>query len=219
MDFIYICRSGENEELRYSIRSLLHFYPEAKIHVFGGKPDWYSGEFTEVKNVGNKFDNISRCYKAICETDIKDFILMNDDFFIIDKPKDFFGYYDGYLDDKIKSHTEQYGLSKYARVLSEANKTLKRMGISMPLNYDVHTPMLFNTEKLSSIIDMSFAPRSLYGNIFKVAGEKIKDVKIYKNVGDVIFNGYFLSTEDNSFNKVNNILNKKFPIPSIYEKY
>lgn len=217
MDFVYICRNGENEELRYSIRSVIHFYPDAKIHIFGGKPKWYSGEFIEVKDMGNKFDNIDRCYDAICNSNLNDFILMNDDFYIIDKPNSFVHYYDGSLEEKIQKHMSMYGLSKYARVLSEANKKLKKMGISNPLNYDVHTPMLFNREKLSDIVLMSSAPRSMYGNIYNVGGEKIVDIKIYKHTKDVYINGYFLSSEDNSFNKISGLLKNRFSYPTHYE--
>lgn len=217
MDFVYICRNGENEELRYSIRSVLHFYPDAKIHVFGGRPRWYSGNFIEVKDIGNKFDNINKCYKTICESSFEDFTLMNDDFYIISKPSSFINYYDGPLELKIEKHMNIYGVSKYARVLSEANKKLKRMGIASPLNYDVHTPMLFNKEKLSQVIGLSSAPRSMYGNIHNVGGEKITDVKIYKNTDNIYINGYFLSSEDNSFNKIAKLLQTKFPEKSIYE--
>jgi len=217
MKFIYICRDGSNEELRYSIRSVLYFYPNADIHIFGGRPSWYSGQYTEVKNQGSKFDNISECYKKICNSDIDKFILMNDDFYIINKPDSFSHYYDGLLEDKIQRHMDEYGISKYARVLSEANKKLKRMGISMPLNYDVHTPMIFEKEKLCKIVELSDAPRSMYGNIYGVGGEKIKDIKIYKNTDNVYVNGYFLSSEDNSFNKVLGLLQSKFKDPSFYE--
>lgn len=217
MDFVYICRDGENEELRYSIRSVLHFYPDAKVHIFGGKPRWYSGNFTEIKDQGNKFDNINKCYEAICQSDLKEFILMNDDFFIIDKPDSFTYYYDGTLESKIDRHMKEYGISKYARVLSEANSKLKKIGITQPLNYDVHTPILFNKDKLAEIINLSFAPRSMYGNIFNVGGEKISDVKIYKNTDSVYINGYFLSTDDKSFIKVKNLLDKKFKDRSVYE--
>lgn len=216
MNFIYICRNGENEELRYSIRSVLHFYPDARIHIFGGKPRWYSGEYTEVKDSGTKFDNINKCYEAICSSHIKDFILMNDDFYILDKPSGFI-FYDGYIEDKIEKHTQQHGLSKYSRILSDANKKLKKMGIQKPLNYDVHTPMMFNTKLLSDIIDISYAPRSIYGNIYNIGGEKMSDVKIYRHTDNIHINGYFLSSEDNSFNKINNLLQNKFSKPSIYE--
>ena len=217
MDFVYICRDGQNEELRYSIRSVMHFYPDAVVHIFGGKPKWYSGNYTEVKDIGNKFNNINECYKAICNSSIDNFILMNDDFFILDKPDSFVYYYDGTIDDKIQSHTNIHGLSKYSRVLSEANKKLKSMGIDKPLNYDIHTPMLFDVEKLKAILNLSFAPRSMYGNIYGVGGEKVVDVKVYKNTDLNYKNKYFLSTEDNSFNKVFDFLNKKFITKSIHE--
>lgn len=216
MDFVYICRNGENEELRYSIRSVLHFYPDAKIHLFGGKPSWYSGSFTEVKDIGNKFDNIDECYKYICQSDLEDFILMNDDFYFISKPDSFY-YYDGSIEEKIHFHTNRYGLSKYSRILADANKKLKKMNIHNPLNYDVHTPMLFNKNKLNHIIHLSSAPRSMYGNIYSVAGEKIKDVKIYRHTDDIYINGYFLSSEDNSFIKIKDLLKSKFPDKTAYE--
>jgi hypothetical protein len=217
VDFVYICRDGENEELRYSIRSVLHFYPDAVIHIFGGKPKWYSGNFTEIKDFGNKFDNIDQCYKAICESNIENFILMNDDFYIINKPDSFTYYFDGPLSLKIESHMAKYGISKYSRVLSEANTKLKSMGIDNPINYDVHTPMLFNKLKLSKIVDLSSAPRSMYGNIYNVGGEKIKDVKIYKHTDSIYTDGYFLSSEDNSFNKIKSFIDKRFSKKTIYE--
>lgn len=216
MNFIYICRDGENEELRYSIRSVLKFYPEARIEVFGGKPSWYSGPYTEINDFGNKFDNIKQCYKAICATSIDSFILMNDDFYLL-KRVGSFCYYDNLLEDKIMSHTNRYGLSKYARVLMDANKQLKRMGIDQPLNYDIHTPMYFDTSLLSKIIDLSDAPRSMYGNIYSIGGENISDVKIYKDTENISISEYFLSSEDNSFIKIMGSLKNLLPEPSIYE--
>jgi len=43
MDFVYICKDGVNEELKYSIRSVVESFPETNIWVVGGKPDWYTG--------------------------------------------------------------------------------------------------------------------------------------------------------------------------------
>lgn len=217
MNFVYICRNGENEELRYSIRSVLYFYPGSSIYIFGGKPRWYAGEYTEVKDCGTKFDNITKCYESICNSNINNFILMNDDFYIISKPNNFDYYYDGTLEEKIQKHTKQYGLSKYARVLSEANKKLKKMGIETPLNYDIHVPIMYEKDKLSKIIDLSDAPRSMYGNIYNVGGQKIKDVKVYKDTDNIYNDPYFLSSEDRSFEKMLKLLKSKFPMPSIHE--
>jgi len=219
VNFLYICRNGENEELRYSIRSVMHFFPDAKIYIFGGKPDWYSGPYIEIPDIGNKFDNINNCYKAICNTDIEDFILMNDDFYIINKPDQIINYHDGLLEDKAKKHADIFGLTKYARVLLDANKKLKKQGIQNPLNYDIHTPMLLNKEKLSKIIDLSFAPRSMYGNMFVKDSSPMSDVKVYKNTEYINNTGYFISSEDNSLKKIIVFLKEKFPNPSIYELF
>jgi hypothetical protein len=56
--FVYLCRPGKNEELRYSIRSVNAFYPNATIWVVGGKPDWYIGNFLEVEQSSNAFQNV-----------------------------------------------------------------------------------------------------------------------------------------------------------------
>ena len=57
MDFVYICKSGDNEELRYSIRSVINSFPEAKVWLVGGKPNWYSGDFIEVDQRHHKYAN------------------------------------------------------------------------------------------------------------------------------------------------------------------
>lgn len=220
MDFIYINRDGDNEELRYSIRSVVSNYDKANVIVVGGKPSWYVGEFYPVANVGNKFKNITECYKTICQLDhINDFVAMNDDFFILNKINNIPYTYDGLLIEKAEQHGSLHGATEYFRVLAQANKTLKMQGIENPLNYDIHTPMVMNKQKLSEIVDMSYAPRSLYGNMFKVGGMQIKDVKIYRDTTNTKIFDDFISTEDNTFDIVyNNILKEKFKEKTKYEK-
>lgn len=219
MDFVYICKTGPNEELRYSIRSVLHNFPEARIWVVGGKPDWYVGNYLNVEDVGSKFLNINNCYKEILFNDQinNSFILMNDDFFIL-KPDITYNYYDQLLNEKIKSHCDLYGNSPYARALSEAEKELKVLGIDYPLNYDVHTPMYFEKDKLGMVVDISLAPRSMYGNIFIDNGTSIKDVKIYKRQKDIDLGVSLISTEDNSFHLISNQLQSLFINKTFCEK-
>ena len=87
MDFVYLCKTGENEELRYSIRSVLNSFPKAKIWVVGGKPKWYVGNYVEVIQDRNLYTNIYNNLVAICKSNqiSNKFILMNDDFFIVNK--------------------------------------------------------------------------------------------------------------------------------------
>ena len=84
MDLVYICRSGDNEELRYSIRSMVANVPHDNLWVVGGKPSWYIGKHIPVKQSDDKYDNARNNLKAIVESsEISDrFILVNDDFYV-----------------------------------------------------------------------------------------------------------------------------------------
>lgn len=219
MDYVYLCREGDNEELRYSIRSVIKNGSPDNIWVVGGKAGWYSGNFIEVSQDKNKFENQVNSLKAICKNNnISDqFVLMNDDFFILSKDNNY-NYYDGLIEDKINSHCAIYGNSSYARTLKGCMKALKRKGIDQPLNYDVHIPMTLNKANLASILDLSLAPRSMYGNLFIDNGINIKDVKIYKDSKDISLQNNFISTEDNSFKLIKEKLQIIFPEPSIFEK-
>jgi len=87
MDYVYVCRPGDNEELRYSIRSTVKNLPEGRIWVVGGKPDWYTGDYIYVQQTGIGHPNVWKQLDVICATeDISDdFVLMNDDFFTVKK--------------------------------------------------------------------------------------------------------------------------------------
>jgi hypothetical protein len=84
MDFVYICKPGDNEELRYSIRSVLYSFPDANIWLVGGKPSWYSGNYIYVDQKHHKYANAINNLHAICDSNeiSEEFVLMNDDFFI-----------------------------------------------------------------------------------------------------------------------------------------
>ncbi len=219
MDCVYICRVGENEELLYSIRSVEKNLPDSNIWVIGGKPNWYIGNYINVADEGGKFQNINKCYKAIIDEEkiSEDFILMNDDFFIL-SPSNNYKYYSGYLKDKIINHIEINGISSYSRALRTAVEALKRQGINEPLNYDIHTPMAFNKAKLAQVIDLSLAPRSMYGNVFIKDGLNIDDVKVYSYTKKIQLDGNFISTEDDSFLLIKDKIVDIFPNPSKFER-
>lgn len=220
MDYVYICRSGENEELRYSIRSICKNLPFGNIWLIGGKPDWYNGNYISVDNIGNKFDNITNCYKVLPTIDClsDNFVLMNDDFFILKPINEIPTIYSGTLKEKIDNNVAINGLSQYARILGKAKKDLLKIGIKDPLCYDVHVPMIFNKKMLKSMEHINNVPRSMYGNIYNIGGIKLDDVKIYKRDNQIkMENSIFISTEDNSFHKIEEKLKEMFPNPSAYE--
>lgn len=213
MDYVYICRQGDNEELRYSIRSIEKNMPSSSIWVIGYRPEWYIGNFIKINDVGTKFDNIKNCIRKIPEIDTisENFILMNDDFFALKKIDTFKNFHGGYLEDKINRYKESKMSNKYIKLLELTNKQLKNYGIDNPIDYDIHVPITMNKEKLESIIDVAYFPRSTYGNLVKLDASPRLDVKIYSNKKyDIDIETLdFISTEDQSFIKIKDSLLKK----------
>jgi hypothetical protein len=208
-DFVYICRTGDNEELRYSIRSVLKIFPEAIIWVVGGKPSWYVGNYIGVGQDQDKYTNALNNLKAICEsTEISEsFILMNDDFFILKSFNLEESFHGGYLINKINRYSGTTRSSKYTMKLDTTYKSLAKKGIEDILDYELHVPMAMEKNKLNEIITKypTLLWRSMYGNMYNLKGTEIKDVKFYSNplhnskASQITEDSIFISTQDESF--------------------
>jgi hypothetical protein len=227
MDYVYTCRAGDNEELRYSIRSVVQNLPEGRIWLIGGKPEWYVGDYIEVENERNKFYSINRCWDVIRKSKkiSEDFILMNDDFYIIDKIVNVGTFHGGLLTEKIKRYSDQHGNNKYAQILSMANRKLQHSGIKKPLDYDIHVPMPISKSKITDFVISGLAPRSLYGNINDVGGQLINDVKVYDKSDSIDYSFNYtdiktniISSADGSFKNIyEDILKDMFVSKTQYE--
>ena len=230
MDFVYICKDGNNEELRYSIRSVVESFPDSNIWVVGGKPTWYVGNYIEVNQNLSKYRNAIENLKALCNSeDISDtFVLMNDDFYIIKNIDSIKDYHGGPLLEKINLYQKLNSNSNYTRKLAATYKKIKSLGIENPLDYELHVPMVMEKEKLKQTLqnNYQFLWRSIYGNVFNVGGEQMEDVKVYVK-GPLVLKSYnikkddhiYLSSADTSFDILfNNILKKQFTQKTKYEK-
>jgi hypothetical protein len=228
MDLVYICRKGKNEELRYSIRSAVKNLPHDKIWVVGGKPDWYTGNYIEVRQTRSKYSNARNNLKAICKSELisESFIFMNDDFYIINKVDSVPYMYSGTLDEKIQIREDLFTGNSYTELLRQTLNGLFRKTKTIVLDYELHVPMVMEKKKLLKVLMFSGLWRSIYGNTFKVGGIKIKDVKVYDINSKFYSNGYdinkleydYLSSNDDSFELVKEkVLNKRFNTKSIYE--
>ena len=226
-DYVYICREGENEELRYSIRSVVKHMPPGKIWVVGGKPDWYTGNYIPIAQRMSKARNAISNLSAICSTkEISgDFILMNDDFFVIKPVKTIKQYHGGLLSEKIYLYQDLQPTSSYTRSLEETRRRLLRLGIEDPIDYEIHVPMAMNKSNLREVLGDKGLWRSLYGNLFKVSGKKIDDVKVYTS-SPLLRKSYdylepkmeYISSDDESFRLLlKPMLESMFPDPTIYE--
>ena len=230
MDFVYICKDGNNEELRYSIRSVVQSFPDSNIWVVGGKPTWYNGNYISIKQVLTKYRNAIQNLNAICSSNeiSEKFILMNDDFYIVKNINSIETYHGGLLLDKINLYQKINSNSNYTRKLAATYKKIKSLNIENPLDYELHVPMVMEKKKLKEILQNNdqFLWRSIYGNVFSVGGEQMEDVKVYTK-GPLVLKSYnlkkdehiYLSSADTSFDMIlSSILKKQFTEKTKYEK-
>ena len=84
MDVVYVCRPGENEELRYSLRSLSHIDHD-EVWVFGGWPPWVKAQTVAVpRGRGSYASSYANLMAALAHPSVSErFVLMMDDVFIM----------------------------------------------------------------------------------------------------------------------------------------
>jgi hypothetical protein len=230
MDFVYICREGNNQELRYSLRSVFQNSPVNSVWVVGGKPDWYGGNYIHVPQNGEKYSNAKANLRAIIDSDkIPDkFILMNDDFYIMNPVERIPVYHGGSLENKAKEYLNYRSTSKHAKILMETVELLKNNGVPNPLDYSLHIPMTIHKNNFEFAINMGGAIRSVYGNMNRIGGTQlpVHDVKVH--LKNIIFpesfnykeNEYdipFLSSSDQSFRLLYRTVLKTLSNPSPWE--
>jgi hypothetical protein len=228
MDVVYISRSGPNEELRYSIRSVEKNMPHRRIWVIGQAPEWYRGHFIEVQNLNAKYlnarANLDKLVKS--ENISEDFVLMNDDFFVMRPVEKISYFYEGTLLERAERNELLTTTGAYTQLLYNTYDKLKKAGIENPLNYEMHIPMIMNKKRLKEVLKHKACLwRSLYGNLYNVGGNEREDVKVYSvnssNPKSYDWKGKnfaYLSTQDSSFPNIHrNLLAKKFKSPSSIE--
>lgn len=231
LDIVYPIRAGnDSEELRYSLRSLQNI-PHARVWIYGSKPDWVRNvNFVPTRQFGTKWENTSAKLNAIANNRFitSDFIIFNDDFFIMRPIEGLEYYYDRTLQARADQTRRQFfattQYSRYGNQLIQCDYYLKNNGATN-YNYELHIPMVFNREKLKRALSLLpgrgyGARRSLYGNINHVGGIARKDCKIYNLTSIPHPEEPFCSTTDFSFAEgaVGEYIRKQFKEKCGYEK-
>lgn len=224
-DIVYFVKDEpENEELRYSLRSVEQNFPYRNVWFCGGCPDGLKPDkMLETRQEEfTKWDRVRTMIAKVCENDeiSEDFWLFNDDFFILKPVKTMPPQYNGELEPYYKYAESKHGgvADGFTVRLREANRVLKEAGLTT-LNYEVHKPMLINKKKALEVLRaFPNTPcfRSLYGNYYKIGGEDKHDMKIkienYAKILSVQNFWDFVSTDDKSFKNgnVGEFLREKF---------
>ena len=227
MDIVYFVKDAVyNEELRYSLRSLKNF-PHNRVWFIGGKPlGLHPDKQIVVQQKGaTKWDRVRNMMKMVAENEeiTKDFVLFNDDFFIMSPVIEFANGIYGTLSDLIVDIEIKHGYraTPYTLSLKHTVAALREIGQS---NFELHRPMVVNRAGLLCTIrdypDVK-GTRSLYGNTHDISPlEETVDHKIvsFDEVPDKL--PQFLSTDDFAFEKekIGKLIRDSFPDKSLYER-
>jgi hypothetical protein len=201
-DVVIPYRETTSGELDYCIRSIQKNFPHNQIHVIGSRKIGTIHERHKWVNRPSPYlETESKTIQA-CENLVTTeyFWLFNDDFFVMEPVDQSKVFHRELLTETISRR--QHG-DIYTRALKNTLLWLKRHGIREPVSYELHVPMLFNTKKRIEYNEMlrtelkyrDILMRTVYGNMEKMGGEYMQDVK---NPPDFIDMPY-ISTSDVTF--------------------
>lgn len=240
MDIVYLFKDSthnDSAELRYSLRSLQNINHN-KVFIVGEKPSWVTNvEHIPVAQDSTRYENVARNLWAAVNTDTisSDFIMMNDDFFIIGKHDAMPTLHWGYLHDVIAKYNKRYGMeTDYLLSLKYCYAQLAELGFKDPLCYELHTPIVINKSNVKQLKAEVNPPyhqfRTLYGNYFQLGGEYSEDVKVFidprhnnsryaRDEKTYLMSQSLLSATGGSFarGRVGQFIRERFPDKSSYE--
>lgn len=216
MDIVYLLKEGDqNEELRYSLRSLKNL-PHDEVHVAGYLPKWVKGvnyiplgPYKAPEGERHKKWYISwQMFRVLCAHDDlpDDFILFNDDFFVMKPATSIPILHRGQIGDVIGAYRRRN--PNKSNVFITAMEETRDLLVELrkpTLCYEMHLPMTINRHQMLSAQETVEAmerkhinKRTLYGNYWEIGGRKAEDVKVrFSNHFSV--RDTFLSTSDASW--------------------
>ena len=233
LDIVYVVRPGDdNEELRYSLRSLANL-PHRDVWLAGHRPPW-------VRNVGSvetqprpeKWANINQSLLAACQCEhiSQRVIVFNDDIFVTRRIEEFPTFHLGPLAQHIErlDSRRKAASNSYHRGLLETRQQLHEWGITDPLSYEAHVPMIWDRDELARLIETSTRRPFLYATAYPASsgpvGEQGINVKVAKHDRDTLDAKLaaglpFISSDDESFTHgaIGDYIRGMFPTPGPYE--
>lgn len=206
---VYKHTTDNGAELKHALRTFKNISNwNGQLFVAGDAEDWFTGIIhIPIEHLANSYlDQEVAIMAAIADERLSDdFILTNDDIYIT-KLLDITYLHQGELPDS--------GVGYHKRQKAATRAYLKQQGMTT-IDYELHTPMIFNKDKYKAIHDivvneMPLKPRSLYGNIYQVGGEFYEDKKTRTSQ---LPSGSIISTL-----RYTQELENKWPEPSRFEK-
>lgn len=179
MDVVIPYRSTPGDfELRYAIRSLAGL-PHDRVIVAGDKPGFSGVDHVPVVRSGNRYASSTDNILAACIAGTTDKIVVtHDDIFIL-RPWVFRHEDRGTIADYLRSGAASGGYR--AHIVATLN-LLQSHGVDDPLFFGLHTPTVYDRDKLVDLIrefhGHAFLLRTLYHNLFPQPSVARDDVKM-----------------------------------------
>lgn len=195
--------------------------PVNNVWIVGDRTQWMTGvNHIPAKDVPkDKNKSAWSKIRIACENKYisGDFILMNDDFIVLQKIESLSYYYKGII--KADSLATSVYYKTKAKILDL---------FLNPVDYEVHVPFIYNKQKFIELMDLycdyyEYLHRSLYGNHYNVGGEFLADNKITTEqelrVNLIMRDKPFLSLSDILERRITTkqLLHSAFPNKSKYE--
>lgn len=222
-DIVYVCRPGDdNEELRYSLRSLSNL-SHGKVFVAGYCPSWVSAEVERipVPQMRDKHTHaLASLIAAMDDPRVSDpFLMFNDDFYIMHPMDRVPILHTGSLQETIEAHVKG---TSYREAMERTAEVLEGFDTK---GYEVHCPMEFEKVGLGLVLSLGekikgFQYRTAYGNLMNIGGIQCSDVKVYRgDKGNAYASWALLSTSDRTFkfHPVGRYIRETFKEASPYE--
>lgn len=246
-DLVYILKQSDiNPDLKFSLRSIEKFCTYRKVWIVGYKPNWVKNvEYLPTVQSGNKWNNsvtniIAACN---CQEISEDFVLMNDDFFMLKNIVDWrrtFNLCLNTIDEEWKKYEYKAKPSRWQYGFLYAKDLLDKLNCQKRYNYEFHGPIVLNKKKFLDMLEIPeiaeiiqttkcFHKRSMYKNIYPdldlPAPRLFADTKL--RLGYDLLNMFlhesFISVFDEvvdndiKYPKLNAFLYRMFPDKSKYE--
>lgn len=195
MDVVYLVGPGEREQMRYSLRSLANL-PHDIVWIVGCRPSWlaHGTKYLPVPRHPVKWQSAAANLRRACSYApiSPDFILMNDDFYIMDPVDEVEALHRGPIVEVHRRAVSKAGDSRYAAGMIESHRILTTVyDIKEPVHYGLHLPIVYNKYRLLETLDVSERLRdprvqatdirTMYGNLTGLGGRQVEDVKLHKH--------------------------------------
>lgn len=237
MDLVYLVRSGPNEELRYSLRSIEKNAPGLfrKVWVMGTDlPDWLTGvEFLPIPDGDHKHETMRRKTLAVCDNpDVTPtFGLMNDDYFLVKPISEWVVYHMGpaseWINEKLAKRS--WSWTSYLRDVYATCRWMADQGYGDVPVRETHSITVWDRVRLAEVIRAYPQNRGLtVVDLYEAAGAggpgvRGPNAKVHndEHLAARLKDGWpWLSSSDESWvsSRIGEYMRGMFPEPSRFEK-